>query len=78
MNGGRSKSDFLTLRLGRDVPVLAGDLDALVKSLVEKLKAPAPSVKLRLDGIAFPSGRDLTRFCDELGEDFDSVKWKQD
>jgi len=62
MNGMRSEADFLTLRLGRDVPVLASDLDTLVKTLAEKLKAPAPSVKLRLDGIAFPSGRDLTRF----------------
>jgi hypothetical protein len=78
LNGARSEADFLTLRLGRDVPVPASDLDALVKTLVEKLKAPAPSVKLRLDGIAFPSGRDLTKFCDDLGEDFDRVEWKQD
>jgi hypothetical protein len=78
VNGGRSEADFLTLRLGRDVPILAGDLDALIKTLVEKLKAPTPSVKLRLDGIAFPSGRDLTRFCDDSGEDFDRVEWKQD
>ena len=41
-------------------------------------EVPEPSVKLRLDGIAFPSGRDLTRFCDDLGEDFDRVEWKQD
>jgi hypothetical protein len=78
LNGTRSEADFLTLRLGRDVPVPANDLDALVKTLVEKLNAPAPSVKLRLDGIAFPSGRDLTKFCDDLGEDFDRVEWKQD
>lgn len=78
VNGARSEADFLTLRLGRDVPVLASDFDALVKTLVEKLNAPAPSVKLRLDGIAFPSGRDLARFCDDSGEDFDRVEWKQD
>jgi hypothetical protein len=78
LSGGRSEADFLTLRLGRDVPVNAGDLDALVKTLVEKLNAPAPSVTLRFDGIAFPAGRDLTRFCDESGLDFDSVEWKQD
>ena len=42
VNGGRSEADFLTLRLGRDVPVPAGDLDALVKSLVEKLKRRTP------------------------------------
>ena len=40
LNGGRSEADFLTLRVGRDVPVPAGDLDALVKTLVEKLNAP--------------------------------------
>jgi hypothetical protein len=78
VNGGRSEADFLTLRLGRDVPVFASDLDALLKSLVEKLNAPAPNVKLRIDSIAFPTGRDLTRFCDESGEDFDRVEWKQD
>jgi hypothetical protein len=78
VNGTRSEGDFLTFRLGRDVPILASDLDALVKMLVEKLKAPAPSVKVRLDGIAFPSGRDLSRFCDDSGEDFDRVDWKQD
>jgi hypothetical protein len=78
VNGARSETDFLTLRFGRDVPILANDLDALVKTLVEKLKAPEPSVKLRLDGISFPSGRDLTRFCDDSGEDFDRVEWKQD
>src|SRR5260221_2866143 len=69
VNGARSETDFLTLRFGRDVPILANDLDALVKTLVEKLKAPEPSVKLRLDGISFPTGRDLTRFCDDSGED---------
>jgi hypothetical protein len=78
LNGARSEADFLTLRLGRGVPILASDLDALVKTLVEKLNAPEPSVKLRFDGIAFPSGRDLTRFCDDSGEDFDRVEWKQD
>ncbi len=78
VNGTRAEADFVTLRLGRDVPFLANDLDALAKTLVEKLNAPAPNVKLRLDGIAFPSGRDLTRFCDDTGVDFDRVEWKQD
>ena len=67
VNGGRSEADFLTLRLGRDVPVPAADLDALVKTLVEKAKSACAHVKLRLDSIAFPSGRDLTRFCDAHG-----------
>jgi len=78
VNGARSEGDFLTLRLGRDVPVLAADLDTMVKSLVEKLNASAPTVKLRLDGIAFPSGRELTAFCDAAGEDFDRVMWSQE
>jgi len=78
LNGLRSEADFLTLRLGRDVPLAASDLDRLVKELAALLSAEAPAVKLRLDGIAFPSGRDLTRFCDDSGEDFDRVDWKQD
>jgi hypothetical protein len=78
LNGERSEADFLTLRLGRDVAVSAAFLDAKVKELVELLAAPAPTVKLRLDGIAFPSGRDLMAFCDACGEDFDRVAWKQD
>lgn len=78
VNGARSEGDFLTLRLGRNVPVPAADLDALVKTLVEKLNASAPTVKLRLDGIAFPSGRELSAFCDAAGEDFDRVMWTQE
>lgn len=77
VNGTRSEHDFLTLRLGRDVPILAGDLDAFVKILVEKLSADAPTVKLRLDGIEFSSGRELTAFCDDLDVDFDRVTWDQ-
>jgi len=49
-----------------------------VKELAALLAAEAPTVKLRLDGIAFPSGRDLMAFCDASGEDFDRVAWKQD
>jgi hypothetical protein len=78
LNGLRSEADFLTLRLGRDVPLAATDLDRVVKELAALLSAEAPTVKLRLDGIAFPSGRDLSRFCDDSGEDFDRVEWKQD
>jgi hypothetical protein len=78
LNGSRSEADFLTLRLGRDVPLAATDLDRVVKELATLLAAEAPTVKLRLDGIAFPTGRDLTRFCDDSGEDFDRVDWKQD
>jgi hypothetical protein len=78
LNGMRSEADFLTLRLGRDVPLGADNLDRLVKVLATMLNAEAPTVKLRLDGIAFPSGRDLTQFCDATGEDFDRVEWKQD
>lgn len=78
VNGGRLDGDYLTLRLGQDVRVAANDLDGLVKTLVAKLDADAPTVKLRLDGIAFPSGRELTAFCDATGEDFDRVTWIQD
>jgi hypothetical protein len=78
LNGMRSEADFLTLRLGRDVPVPAAALDQKVKDLLALLSADAPTVKLRLDGIAFPSGRDLMAFCDAAGEDFDRVAWNQD
>jgi hypothetical protein len=78
LNGGRSEADFLTLRFGRDVPIPAAVLDQTVKELVALLAAPAPTVKLRLDGIAFPSGRELMSFCDASGEDFDRVAWNQD
>lgn len=78
LNGLRSEADFLTLRLGRDVPLAATDLDRVVKELATLLSAEAPMVKLRLDGIAFPTGRDLTRFCDDSNVDFGGVDWKQD
>jgi hypothetical protein len=78
VNGGRLAGDYLTLRVGQDVRVAANDLDALVKSLVGTLNATAPTVKLRIDGIAFSSGRDLTAFCDASGEDFDRVTWVQE
>ena len=78
VNGVRAEGDFLTLRLGRDVPLAATDLDRMVKELTGLLGAETPTVKLRLDSIAFPSGRDLTRFWDESGEDFDRLDWKQD
>ncbi|MCB1501366.1 MAG: DUF499 domain-containing protein [Bauldia sp.] len=78
VNGGRLAGDYLTLRVGQDVKVGASELDALVKTLVETLNASAPTVKLRIDGIAFLSGRDLTAFCDASGEDFDRVTWAQE
>jgi hypothetical protein len=78
LNGGRSEGDHLTLRMGRDVPLAAGDLDALTKMLVERLNAEAPVLKLRLDCISFPSGRELRNFCDAAGEDFARVTWVQE
>jgi hypothetical protein len=78
LNGQRSESDYLALRLGSAVAIPAADLDKAVKELARLLDAPQPSVKLRIDAIAFPSGRDLTSFCDASGEDFDRVQWKQD
>jgi hypothetical protein len=77
VNGSRSENDFLTLRLGRDVAIAAADLDKLAKDLVEKLGADAPTVKLRLDGIEFPSGQQLKAFCDAMSIDFDGVTWDQ-
>ena len=78
LNGQRSEGDFLSLRLGRDVAVAAAELDKSVKELVRLLDADQPAVKLRLDAIDFPSGRDLMSFCDATGEDFDRVDWKQE
>jgi hypothetical protein len=78
VSGGRVEGDYVTLRIGQGVSVEATELDALVKALVETLEAPAPTVKLRIDGIAFPSGRELTSFCDAVGEDFDRVTWTQE
>lgn len=78
INGLRSESDFLTLRIGRDVAIPAALLDLKVKELAALLAASAPTVKLRLDGIAFPSGRELTALCDAFDLDFDRVEWKQD
>ena len=56
----------------------AVELDRSVKELARLLDAPQPTVKLRIDTIAFPSGRELMSFCDASGEDFDRVDWKQD
>jgi hypothetical protein len=78
LSGRRSEGDHLTFRMGKDVAFGACDLDALTKTLVERLHAEAPTLKLRLDGIAFPSGRELQAFCDFVGEDFARVTWTQD
>jgi hypothetical protein len=42
LSGGRSEGDHLTFRMGKDVPLGAGDLDTLTKMLVERLRAAAP------------------------------------
>jgi hypothetical protein len=78
LNGARSEGDFLTLRLGRDVAMPAAALDQKIKELATLLAVSAPTVKLRLDGIAFSSGRDLMAFCDAFDLDFDRVEWKQE
>jgi hypothetical protein len=78
LSGGRSEGDYLTLRIGRDVGIEGADLAPLVKTLVEQLKADQPVLKLRLDSVNFPSGRELSAFCDMLGEDFERVSWKQE
>lgn len=78
LSGSRSEADYLTLRIGRDVGIEGADLAPLVKTLVERLKADQPVLKLRLDSVNFPSGRELSTFCDMLGEDFERVSWKQE
>lgn len=78
ITGEKTADEYLSLRLGKDVQISAADLDEIVKKLVEKLGSASPSVKLRLDGIAFPSGREMSKFCDETGQDFDRVTWDQD
>jgi hypothetical protein len=77
LNGGRFQGDYLTLRVGTDLRVGAAELDALTKTLAATLNAPAPTVKLRIDGVAFSSGRELTDFCDAFDVDFDTVTWSQ-
>jgi uncharacterized protein DUF499 len=76
--GGRAENDYLSLRLGRDVGIAGAELDALAKTLVERLKADSPKLNLRLDSVSFPSGRELQDFCDLVGEDFGRVTWKQE
>jgi hypothetical protein len=78
LSGGRAEGDHLTLRMGKDVPFAANDLDMLTKILLERLKAETPTLKIRLDGIAFLSGREMRAFCDAVGEDFARVTWSQD
>jgi hypothetical protein len=78
VSGGRHQGDYLTLRVGEDVKVGASELEGLVKTLVRTLNAAAPTVKLRIDGIAFPCGRDLMAFCDASGEEIERVTWMQD
>jgi len=77
VNGGRSEGDYLTLRFGGSVLFSAEALAAQVELLRNALAAPAPTLKLRLDVIDFPSGRDLQDFCDKTGQDFDRVTWRQ-
>ena len=45
---------------------------------LDKLASEAPTLKVRLDGIHFSSGRDMNTFCDAMGEDFDRVTWTQE
>ena len=78
LNGGRSENDYLALRFGADVAISATFLAQIVKELTDSLGAEAPTLKLTLYGIAFPSGRDLMAFCDAAGDDFDRVTWQQD
>ena len=78
VQGSRVENDYLTFRVGQGVAIPAAELDTLAKELVRLLNAESPSVALRLDKIHFPSGRDLARFCDDTGQDFDQVAWRQE
>jgi len=78
VSGGRAEGDFLTLRFGHDIAAPAAEVARLVKQLPALVNAPAPVLKLRLDGISFPLGRDLMAFCDATQQDFDRVTWTQD
>jgi hypothetical protein len=78
LSGGRSEQDFIALRLGRDVGIPGAELDTLAKSLLARIDVPQPVVKLTLHRVFFPLGRDLSTFCDMLGEDFGRVTWTQE
>ncbi len=78
LNGGRSEADFLTLRFGAAIRIPAETLAGQVDALRAILGHDAPTLKLRLDAIAFPSGRDFQAFCDATGQDFDRVTWDQE
>ena len=78
LDGKRAEGDYLSLRFGPGIAVAALEIDRNVKELTALLGATQPAVSLRLDSITFPSGRDLTNFCDAMEIDFDAVQWKQD
>lgn len=78
LTGGRTEGDHLTLRFGPAVPIPAAQLAAQVDAMRSLLAVPAPTLKLRLDQITFPSGRDFQAFCDATGQDFGLVRWKQE
>ena len=78
VKGKRTEDDYLTLRFGRDVTIDASELDRSAKELATLLAAEQPLVTLQLSSVAFPSGRDLMTFCDDMALDFDRVEWKQD
>ncbi len=78
ISGPATEDQYLTLRIGKGVSIKALDLEVILKSLVDKVGSEAPAVNLRLDGITFPSGRDLKNFCDETGLDFDRLSWEQE
>jgi len=78
VKGKRTEDDYLTLRFGRDVTIEATELDRSAKELATLLAAEQPVVTLQLSSVAFPSGRDLMAFCDDMALDFDRVEWKQE
>lgn len=78
VKASRVENDYLVFRVGHGVAIPAAELDTMAKTLQRLLGASEPILELRLDKIAFPSGRDLARFCDDTGQDFDHINWTQE
>lgn len=78
LGGGRSEPDYVVLRFGTPAGIAAATLATQVEAMRAMLGAPAPSLKLGLGAIVFPSGREFEAFCDAANLDFDRVTWEQE
>lgn len=77
LKGQADEESYVTLRLGASVPLPGTELHALAQRLADLSGWADPVANLRLDGVAFESGRDLQRFAAECGMDWERVKWRQ-